>query len=385
MIYARLEDGSDLFLRMDWIRSCAKCIRRNQENKCRHIEPRPSHFEPRGALRRQKALITPFGTQAYETELLNQAAANNRTPVFRSEWLQPLRDGTNDWPSAQWNPHVPLGDFEEFFVGIDPAGGGFSRLILLANIIDRTRASGGAQYQCVVVACEAVGKLLIEMDLGDIIVDFALQVRATIPGLRHARAIICIESNSILVPHSIVGSIQRNSRATNMGYMCESAAAPANPNGLIDVRPGTRTTNRSKEAIVSKVRDLLVAGTLCFHRQFFIPHPEQQAPGEENVKVGRELFIEELGNFCMEVIQPTGPVAKQQRPHVRYHGVRASSNQAANDDRLMALGFCLQCEPLYRANRQLFVHIVQQGPGGMNTGHHPPPAWMVRQAPVYAF
>ncbi len=202
MIYSRLEDGSDLFLRMDWIRSCAKCIRRGLENKCNHVEPRPSHFEPRGALKRQKALISPFGKEAFETELLNQAAANNRTPVFRSEWLQALRDGTNDWPSAQWSPHVPLGDFDEFFIGIDPAGGGFSRLILLAVIMDRTRGNNSAPYQCVVVACEAVGKLLVDMDLGDIIVDFALQVRATVQGLRHARAIICIENNSILVSPS---------------------------------------------------------------------------------------------------------------------------------------------------------------------------------------
>ncbi len=91
-------------------------------------------------------------------------------------------------------------------------------------------------------------------------------------------------------------------------------------------------------------------------------------PGEELTETARALFVEELANFCMEVIQPTGPVAKQQRPHVRYHGVRPSNNQQANDDRLMALGFCLQCEPLYRANRQLFVHIVQQPQQGSMAG-----------------
>ena len=61
MIYNKMDDGRELFLRLDWIRACADCRRRNQDSACTHIEPRPQHFQPRGAQRRQRALMTPFG------------------------------------------------------------------------------------------------------------------------------------------------------------------------------------------------------------------------------------------------------------------------------------------------------------------------------------
>jgi hypothetical protein len=67
-----------------------------------------------------------------------------------------------------------------------------------------------------------VGKRLIDVDLGDVIVQHALRVRAAVPELRNAQAVICIENNSILVPHSLIRAIKANPRAINMGYMCEN-------------------------------------------------------------------------------------------------------------------------------------------------------------------
>jgi hypothetical protein len=66
MIYAKMDDERELFLKLDWLRACPDCVRRGQANACDHIEPRPQHFEPRGAQRRQRALMTPFGKESYE-------------------------------------------------------------------------------------------------------------------------------------------------------------------------------------------------------------------------------------------------------------------------------------------------------------------------------
>jgi hypothetical protein len=126
----------------------------------------------------------------------------------------------------------------------------------------------------------------------------------------------------------------------------------------VDVRAGTRTTNKSKEAIVARMQDLLMSNSLTMHRRFLVPHPEQQPPGEETVEASRKLFVDELANMQMEFCRPTGPVASQhQRGHIKYRGFRADGHRA-NDDKFMALGFCLQCYPLYMANPRLFVRVV---------------------------
>lgn len=65
MIMNKMDDGQDLFLRLDWIRACPLCVEKGCEKDCNHNEPRPSHFEPRGAQRRQRALISPFGKEKY--------------------------------------------------------------------------------------------------------------------------------------------------------------------------------------------------------------------------------------------------------------------------------------------------------------------------------
>lgn len=155
---------------------------------------------------------------AYIRELLNIAARANRVPCFQPHWLEPLRTGATDWPPLQH--HGPLGQFNEFFIGIDPAGDGFSRMAIVSAVFDNTQPGG--QWCVRVLAAEVVGKRLIDVDLGDVIVQHALRVRAAVPELRNAQAVICIENNSILVPHSLIRAIKANPRAINMGYMCEN-------------------------------------------------------------------------------------------------------------------------------------------------------------------
>jgi hypothetical protein len=352
MVYAKMDDGQDLFLKLDWMRACPDCVSRGAANECTHIEHRPQHFEPRGSLKRMKALIKPFGNEGFERELMNAAAATNRLPVFRPEWLLPLRSREHDFSPV--GPRV----YNEFFVGFDPAGKGFSRTAIVCIAFDTVNPPPGVSYRAVILSAEVIPRTITD-DIGRDIVLHIQKVRLTIDGVRSARAIICIENNSILVADSVRVAIERMAGVhNNMGIMCENArTAGRGTASEIDVRSGTRTTNRSKEEIVNKLRALLVEGALQFHKKFFIPHPELQPPGEVTDEAGRALFVDELASFCGEICKSKGPIASQRKPHVKYRGYRIDGEKA-HDDKLMAAGFCLQCYPLYKLAPQLCVQVV---------------------------
>lgn len=300
------------------------------------------------------------------------AARATKHPVFQPGWLEPLRQGRTDFPPQNHDPHVPLSPYNEFFVGVDPAGDGFSRMAIVSVIFDTAHRPPGCAYRCLVAAAEVVPKRIIDIDAGDMIVNHVLRVRAAIPQLAHATAVICIENNSILVPQSLVRSIKANPRAQNMGYMTErvggkhgggtgTGATTGTGTQEMVVRAGTRTTNRSKEAIVGKLTDLLIDGALGFHARFLVPHPESQPRGEETVADSKRLFVDELAGMHMEFCRGTGPQASQERGVIKYRGYNAQTGGRSHDDKFMALGFTLQCMPLYKANPALFARIVQPG------------------------
>ncbi len=356
MIHAKLDEEEDLFIHLDWLRACPDCVAKGVANACDHIEQRPQHFEPRGALNRMRKLIAPFGQENFERELLNTAARSNREPLFSADMLGPLRDRACDYISPVAN------EYPEFFLGVDPADKGFSRTAILGLVFDTLNPPTGVSERCLLVTAEVLPKVSITTEeLGDWVVRHALAIRRTIPSLRNARAVICIENNSILVAQSVTRAITRNPQAMNMGCMMENEKGRQGPGMAgIDVRAGTRTTHESKERIVAKLRELLWEGALCFHRNFFIPHPEKQPPGENLVSVGQHLLVNELANMCAEYCQPKGPVAGQKPGHVKYKGYNSDGTRAT-DDKVMALGFCLICYTLYKRSPHLFMRALPLG------------------------
>jgi hypothetical protein len=353
MIYHKLDNGENLFLLFDWMRACPDCVARGQANTCDHIENRPQHFEPRGSLRRMRGLMQHFGNESFERELMNTAAASNRLPVFLPEWLAPLRNRANDF--------APLMEraYPEFFIGVDPAGKGFSRTAVVSVLFDPVNPPPGVSYRVVVLSVETLPRTITNQDLGEWIVRHAQRLRATVRGLRHSTAVVCLENNSILVADSVKAAIRSTPGAINMGIMHENAkTAKRGTGGLseMDVRAGTHTSNSSKEANIVKMRTLLVEQALQFHKEFFIPHPEQQPVGE-GIEVARELFVDELAAICAEICKSTGPIASQRRPHIKYRGYK-TNGEKANDDKVWSFSFCLTCYPLYRLSPHLFVLTV---------------------------
>lgn len=358
MIETKLEDDTQLFLTLDWMRACPDCVRAGTQNACTHIEHRPQHFEPRGSMRRQRQLISPFGRENFERELLNMAAQSNRLPAFHPAWLTPLRDPTRDYqpPTAR--------DLAEFFVGLDPAGGGFSNTAIVSVAFDRLNPPPGCEYRLVVLAAEVLPKWFNTADLGDEIVRHVLRVRATIPGLRQAKALICIENNSIGIADNIERGVQRRADAINIGIMQERRTHATTAE--IDVRAGTHTTNRSKEAIVARVAALLTSDALHLHARFFVPHALEYAAqlAAHADTSPRERFVNEIANICGEIMTPKG-ASGQVRPVIRYRGYRADG-QRATDDMFWAMGFCLQCQTLYSIAPQQYVRWTKPGRPGVS-------------------
>lgn len=357
MIYTKMEDGKDFFLQLNWLRACPDCVTRGVANDCDHIEHRPQHFEPRGAMKRMRFLMTPFGKDNFDRELMNTAGRSTRVPVFHPDLLAPLRNpetGTFRLP-------VTGIEYDEFFIGVDPAGGGFSCLAIVSMVFDKINRPLGLDHRLLILGAEVIpGKTLTTMDLGEDIVNHALHIRQTIPQLRNAMAVICIENNSMLVAPSVTRAIMQNPRALKMGIMQENVKAMRAGTGgfnAIDVRTGTRTTKRSKESVILKMNDLLLNGAFAFHPQFCVPQPLKQPPGRETAEVARQLLIDELANYCQEYCHSKGPIASQQKGHVKYHGFSADGTPV-NDDKFMCLSFCLICQPLYAMGSHLFVKTV---------------------------
>jgi hypothetical protein len=364
MIYATMDDGERLFLLLDCLKACPDCVARNSANSCDHVQQRPQHFEPRGSLRRLKALMAPFGTEAFDRELLNTLAATDRLPVFRPEWLAPLR--RPDWV---YNPREGSRFYPTFLIGVDPAGGGFSRTAICSFLFDTLDKPLPLAYRLVILAAEVLpGKTITTDDLGRWVVEHIQHVRTTIPGMRNARGIVCIENNSILVASSVKLAIERTHGAAgasgSIGIMHENAGrrGRGQRQGVgeadLDLRAGTITTNKSKEEIANKVRNLLVEGGMQFHAQFCVPHEREQPPGESSVEDAKRLFVDELGSIHAEIVRGQGPRAGQKRPGIKFRGFRADG-QKARDDKYHALGFCLQCYPMLLLAPHLVLDCVQ--------------------------
>ena len=244
-----------------------------------------------------------------------------------------MRDRSNDFGAQR------AGDYPTFFVGFDPSGDGFSRSVVVTVVFDGER--------CIVLSVETLTVCSTDVAVGEWLVNHALAIRSTIAGMRFAKAVFCIENNSILVAESVHRAI-RESHISNYALMHENRqyASPSrggNP-GNIDVRAGTRTTQASKEQIMARIRNLLLRKALVFHHQFFLPHPDKQPRGE--VTNARDLFVDEISHIHAEQVRPKGPVASQTAINLKYKGFNPDGSRA-KDDKVMALGFCLLCQPLF--------------------------------------
>jgi hypothetical protein len=343
MIFQKLEDNTDLFLRVDWIRACPDCVEAGTAESCQHVLVAPQHFESMGAMRRIGLLMTPFGAEDFMRELMNAFAKSTRMQLFDRELVAPLRDRNFQYET------IPMGAYPYFFVGFDPAGGGHSNSVIVSVLFDTSMGIENAT--CVVLSTEVLNDVnLTTYKCGNYLIEHAERIRYAIPGLRSATAVFCIENNSLLVADSVAEAIQQ-SDFMNYAIMCENRKRAA-PNTLLGtesvVRAGIRTVHKNKEEIMMKIRKLLSRHSLRIHRDFFFPHPEMHFREGVTVDVAKDQFVDEVANMHMYEDKSRKPVTN--RATVWKIGGFTSDGQQTTDDKVMALGFCLLCFPLYLAS-----------------------------------
>jgi hypothetical protein len=332
MIHQKLEDNTDLFIRIDWIRACPDCIEAGTQDKCNHILQVPQHFESSEANRRVGMLMEVFGKEDLMREIFNAGARNTRENIFTLDQIQPLRDPNHVYRATSGDVH------QSYFVGFDPAGGGRSKCVIVSGFVDRDT--------WVITSTEVLPNPNITThDAAKYLIEHAESIRIRIPGLSRAKAIFCIENNSIMVAPSVAQAIQ-SSRFTNYTIACEPERV-AYPNRLMGnesvVRPGIRTVQRNKEQLLATYRYLLDHRLLRFHEKFYFPHPELHFPVTS--EMARDQFADELANMC--IYEDTSRRVREGTiPPCKYGGW-TSDGQRANDDKLMALGFCILCHPFF--------------------------------------
>jgi len=341
MIYTKLEDGSNFFLHLDWMRACPECTHLGRANSCTHIELRPQHFQPRGSLKRQRTLISPFGTENFDRELLNIMAKNNIEPVFHPDLVNALRDTRKDFEADSRH------SFKEIFIGYDPAGDkGFSEAVAVSVIFDTDTPPPGVDRRAIIVSAERVPEKAYEM-IAKNLVEHARRVRQRL-NLPYAHVVFCLENNSILVAHNVANAIEtlglKNStimRETRV-YHRSGGVLPT-----IDTRVGIRTVHANKEAGIHATRHLLFTGALAFHKNFFVPNAEL-LPAEE-VKAMRSKVIDEFACMSAVYVEPTGGQRRNPKAGgIAYMGYR-SDGRRNQDDYVMAFIFCLLCYAPFRA------------------------------------
>lgn len=145
MLDAKLPDGREVVMKLDWIRPCHECKMAGIAHKCKHTLQRPQHFQREVDQERVRALMNPFGEGSFDREMLNIGAKAGASPAFQRAWIEPLFDTRNDFRD-------PLRrDRRVFYVGYDPAGEGFSKNVLLSAFVDATPQPNGAPYVTVVL------------------------------------------------------------------------------------------------------------------------------------------------------------------------------------------------------------------------------------------
>jgi hypothetical protein len=156
MLMAKMPDGRDIVLRLDWIRACAKCMAAGIADRCTHLKQRPQHFQRSVDQERLKALMKPFGDEGYEREVLNIGARSNLRAVFDSAWLEPLRQRACDYQNTLNTEH------RFFFVSVDPAGEGFSQTVIMSVTTVDHPAPGVYPVQYVVLLLpQSINQLLL--------------------------------------------------------------------------------------------------------------------------------------------------------------------------------------------------------------------------------
>ncbi len=149
MLHAKLPDGTDVMKRLNWNRACTECLANGLANTCKHVLQQPQHFQQRKDQARLKALLSAFGDDAHDREVLNIGARSLIEPAFDPLWFAPLRDRSYDYAPA--GSLAAVRDHRAFFVVVDPAGSGFSRNVMVSLLFDRVDVgSSFVPYQAVV-------------------------------------------------------------------------------------------------------------------------------------------------------------------------------------------------------------------------------------------
>jgi hypothetical protein len=136
MLHAKMPDGREIVLRLDWIRACAECTAKGVADQCRHLRQQPQHFQRSTDQDRMQSLMKPFGDEGIDRELFNITGRATIQPVFERSWLEPLRDRACDYQNTINKEH------RFFFVSVDPAGDGFSQCVLVSATMEETRLPG---------------------------------------------------------------------------------------------------------------------------------------------------------------------------------------------------------------------------------------------------
>lgn len=136
MLHAKMPDGREVVLRLDWIRSCAECKARGTPDRCTHLRQRPQHFQRSVDQERLQALMRPFGEDGINRELFNIGGRATISPVFERAWLDPLKNRACDFHNTTNK------DYRYFFVAVDPAGEGFSQNVIVSAMLEESLLPG---------------------------------------------------------------------------------------------------------------------------------------------------------------------------------------------------------------------------------------------------
>jgi hypothetical protein len=142
VVEAKYKNEESVMMQLNWIQSCIKCKLEGKAHECQHIVQQPQHFQQRAQDNRVRTLIEVVSEESAARELDNIVGRSLVEHVYSKYLLDPLYDRSQDVAYDTDVSHV--------FVGIDPAGGGFSQSVIISGIFDRVNRPPGASYTFIV-------------------------------------------------------------------------------------------------------------------------------------------------------------------------------------------------------------------------------------------
>lgn len=262
---AKNDDGSSIFMNLNFSLVCSECRALGREDTCKHMMGELPHWSSAGQHKKLNAMLKS-SKETLQREIKGLDVSEQTSPAFNARSVRVLEADDLSLIAAPL-PHQNL-----VFVTVDPACGGHGSAMAIVSCVY-------INDNCIVIGGEEVGEGSKDMDRKQVLKEHIREIRMQ-PEFAGSKVVVCVESN--------LGAEAEN--------YCNFLRAEEVPNLIImqedkDQKDGWRTTDMSKEAGVIRLNQILNERRLKFYEKMLrVQRKEKEnTPHEIRMHISEQL------------------------------------------------------------------------------------------------